>query len=117
MSVERLFLVASVGEIAEGRTKTFDFGINKGIVYNDRGVLKAYINRCTHMGGPVSLTTKKDGASVLRCSWHEAEFAPTTGEAIEGEAPKGTRLAPIELIEKEGKLYARLVLPPDPFDF
>lgn len=102
--MERKILVARVGEIEVGRTKSFRFGPHAAIVYNDGGVLKAYMNRCTHMGGPVELQ-QKGGAPVLRCRWHEAEFSPCTGEAIEGEAPEGTRLAPIVLTQEEDAFY------------
>lgn len=102
--MERKILVAKQGEVDVGRTKVFRFGPHAAIVYNDAGVLKAYMNRCTHMGGPVELKDKK-GQPVLRCRWHEAEFSPCTGAAIEGEAPEGTRLAPIELTEEEGMFY------------
>jgi nitrite reductase/ring-hydroxylating ferredoxin subunit len=102
--MERKILVARTGEVAVGRTKVFRFGPQAAIVYNDQGVLKAYVNRCTHMGGPVELKEKK-GETVFRCRWHEAEFSPGTGAAIQGEAPEGTRLAPIELTEEDGAYY------------
>jgi nitrite reductase/ring-hydroxylating ferredoxin subunit len=109
--------VAAIGEIAIGRTKNFRYGINEGIAYNDQGTIKAFVNRCTHMGGPVSLCRSEKGTMVLRCRWHQAEFAPETGEAIEGEAPQGTLLSPIPLIEEGGKILAVLLLPEDPFNF
>ena len=57
--MERKILVAKQGEVEVGRTKSFRFGPHAAIVYNDAGVLKAYMNRCTHMGGPVELKDKK----------------------------------------------------------
>ncbi len=108
--------IAKVGEIGVGRTKSFRFGVSEGIAYNDRGTIKAYVNRCTHMGGPVALC-QSEGKDVLRCRWHQAEFSPETGTAIEGEAPQGTMLAPIEVIEENGSLFATLTLPDDPFNF
>ena len=103
--MERKILVATNGEVPVGRTKSFRFGPHAAIAFNDQGVLKAYVNRCTHMGGPVELKEKK-GCLTLRCRWHEAEFSPCTGEAIEGEAPQGTRLTPIELTQEGESLYA-----------
>lgn len=95
MPITRKLPVAKVGEIPPGRTKAFRFGHANGIAFNDGGTIKAYVNTCTHMGGPVELVS---GKNVLRCRWHQAEFNPHTGDAIEGEAPKGTRLKPIELV-------------------
>ena len=109
--------VAAVGEIPLGRTKNFRYGVAEGIAFNDQGVIKAYVNRCTHMGGPVALDRSEEGAVVFRCRWHQADFAPETGAAIEGEAPQGTMLTPIPLIEEGGKLFAMLTLPDDPFNF
>ncbi len=112
MPLQRKVVVAKTGEILLGRTKLFAYGTNQGIAYNDGGVIKAYVNRCTHMGGPVELS--RDGTS-FRCRWHEADFAPATGEAIEGQAPRGTRLQPIVLEEADGQIYAILEFPDDPF--
>lgn len=117
MIAPRKLPIARVGEIPVGRTKSFRFGTANGIAFNNQGVIQAYVNRCTHMGGPVELRTKKTGETVLQCKWHEAEFAPDTGRAIEGEAPQGTFLAPIKVLEEGGELFALLVLPDDPFAF
>ncbi len=114
--MERKIEVAKQGEIAVGRTKAFRFGPQAAIVFNDNGTLKAYVNRCTHMGGPVELK-EKQGKAVLCCRWHEAEFSPCTGEAIEGQAPEGTRLAPIELFEENGIYYCLFRPTGDDFDF
>ena len=114
MPITRKIAVAKVGEIPLGRTKNFKLGHQQAIAYNDGGTVKAYVNVCTHMGGPVELT--RDG-NAFRCRWHFAEISPSTGEAIEGEAPKGTRLKPIELMEEQGQLFATLTMPDDPFSF
>jgi len=108
----RKLLIARVGEIPEGRTKSFRFGIANGIAFNDHGTIKAYVNRCTHMGGPVELLKDRPR---FRCRWHQAEFDPVTGQAIEGEAPKGTSLTPIELVVEDGQIFGVLQLPEDPF--
>lgn len=112
MPITRRMPVAKAGEIPEGGTKSFSFGPWKGLAINHRGVLKAFVNRCTHMGGTVEL--QKDG-STLRCRWHGADFHPETGDAIQGQAPVGTSLEKIELHEENGEIFAMLVLPEDPF--
>ena len=108
----RKILIARVGEIPPGRTKSFRFGFANGIAYNDHGTIKAYVNRCTHMGGPVELLKDQN---IFRCRWHQAEFDPASGRAVEGEAPKGTGLEPIKMIEEGGQIFALLEIPPDPF--
>ena len=114
MSITRKIPVAHVGEIPEGQTKSFRFGLVNGIAFNHKGTIKAYVNRCTHMGGPVELHASK---GVFRCRWHQAEFDPRSGAAIEGEAPKGTRLEPIELVIEGEQIFGVLNLPEDPFNF
>ncbi len=114
MSIIRKLFIADEGAIPLGRTQTFRCGTSNGIAYNDAGIVKAYINRCTHMGGPVELILAKQ---VFRCRWHQAEFDPKTGEAIQGEAPQGTRLTQLQTVVEEGKLYALLEIPDDPFSF
>lgn len=104
--------VAKVGEIPEGRTKSFRYGFQEGIAYNDNGEIKAYVNFCTHAGGPVGL--EPDGR--FHCRWHFAEFDPKTGERLAGQAPEGTRLKPIELVEEEGMMYAMFEIK-DEFEF
>ncbi|MFA5935708.1 MAG: Rieske 2Fe-2S domain-containing protein [Patescibacteria group bacterium] len=106
MPIKRKLPVCSVGEIAEGSAKTFRFGFRDGIAYNDHGTLKAYINFCTHMGGPLELVS----ATRFRCRWHEAEFDPVNGERLCGEAPEGTKLTPITLITEGDKIFAMLEL-------
>lgn len=116
MAITRKLPVARLNEIPLGRTKAFRFGLAQGIAYNDGGTIKAFINKCTHMGGPVELTHAQ-GKPVLRCRWHEAEFDPSSGEALSGQAPSGTMLTPIPLTLEGDQLFATLELPPDPFAF
>lgn len=113
MSFERKILVAKKDEIPVGKTKTFRFGVHQGIAYNDGGTLKAFVNACTHMGGATQLTS----SGTLRCCRHAAEFDPSSGERLSGQAPEGTRLKPIELIIEGDSVFARLEIPSDPFSF
>ena len=112
MPITRRIPVAAIGVIQPGSTHIFSFGpATKGIAYNRDGVIKAYVNRCTHMGGPVELHS----GGTFRCRWHGADFDPCNGAAIAGEAPAGTFLKPVDIIEDNGILYAVLELPDDPF--
>ena len=112
MAIVRRIEICAVGNLPPGSTQSFSFGpATKGIAYNRGGVIKAYVNRCTHMGGPVELHK----GETLRCRWHGADFDPCTGAAIDGQAPSGTFLKPIEILEEHGTLFAVLELPEDPF--
>lgn len=110
-SLQRIEICA-VGDFLPGTTRSFSYGPGtKGIAYHRDGVIKAYVNRCTHMGGPVELHQ----GETLRCRWHGADFDPCTGAALDGQAPSGTFLKPIEIIEERGTLFAVLELPEDLF--
>ena len=102
--------VAKAGEIGE-RAVSFHFGPIKGIAFKRGEICKAYVNRCTHMGGPVDFCHE----GTLRCGWHGADFDPDTGAAIQGQAPAGTILKAVELVEENGMIFALLELPDDPF--
>ncbi|MEO5927928.1 MAG: Rieske 2Fe-2S domain-containing protein [Patescibacteria group bacterium] len=106
MGFTRKLLVAKEGEIGPGTARGFRFGVQNGIAYNDEGALKAYVNFCTHAGGPLELVNP----TLFRCRWHEAEFNPKTGERLCGQAPEGTKLKPIELVNENGNVYAVLVI-------
>ena len=99
------FTVAAVGEIPIGASKSFPYGVTGGIAYNDGGVIKAYMNSCTHAGGKVSLQR-----GIFECSRHFAEFDPKTGTRLSGQAPEGSRLTPLEVIEEEGKYVVYMEL-------
>lgn len=97
--------VAKVGEIGVGATKSFRYGFQNGIAYNDGGEIKAYVNFCTHAGGSVRLK-----GNVFECGTHFAEFDPKTGERLSGQAPEGTRLKPIELVTEGEQIFAMLFI-------
>lgn len=112
MGLKREVLVCRISDLPTGKTSHFKYGHSKGIAYNDGGTIKAYVNRCTHMGGPVELT--RDG-KFLRCRWHGADFYPCTGAVVDGQGPEGTFLKRLELIEKDGTLFTEFKLPENSF--
>ena len=112
MPIVREVPVAREGEIAVGAAKSFRFGLKNGIAYNDNGTVKAFVNFCTHMGGPVDLVS----GCRFRCRWHDSDFDATSGKRISGEAPEGTALETIPLHLKDGMLYATVEYR-DEFDF
>lgn len=107
----RKILVAKSADVAEGGSVSFRFGPRNGILMRRQGELVAFVNACTHMGG----TLDPAPGCKLQCRVHEAEFDALTGARLSGEAPEGSKLQPIELIEEDGMLYAMLKLV-DPFN-
>ncbi len=95
----------------ENELKSFSFATVKGIAVRRGDTVQAFVNRCTHMGGPLDW---KNGS--FECRWHGACF---TGEGVAcgGQAPEGSRLTPI-VVEREGDtVFAQVELPTDPFGF
>jgi nitrite reductase/ring-hydroxylating ferredoxin subunit len=96
-------------DLRENQPVHFHFGPIKGIAIMRSGECKAYVNRCTHMGGPVDLCLE----GTLRCRWHGAEFDPDDGSAIVGEAPEGSFLKRLDVEEENGILFAVFELSDD----
>lgn len=111
--MSRLIPLRSLSLFEENKAQTFSLypGV-KGIFLRKGNDIKGYINRCTHMGGRLE---QKDEKRFV-CVMHQAEFSCDTGEAILGQAPKGSFLTKIEtVIKDDGIVYALVDLPIDPF--
>ena len=54
------------------------------LLVRQHGNLCALNHRCSHMGGPLSEGTLKDGSVV--CPWHNSEFSLDDGHVINGPA-------------------------------
>lgn len=94
-------LIKKLSEINEGETVDFDYQGQPAILIKFNGKLFAYVNVCTHEGGPCILEEApgitKPGEKRLHCQWHDSTFNPTTGEAMTDPAPEGSRLEKIEI--------------------
>lgn len=112
--IRRTVPVCRTTDLPPGKALSFRYGISNGIAYNDNGTIKAYVNRCTHMGGTVELVKGSRAADngcngcIFRCVRHHAEFDPTTGMRTAGEAPEGSGLTPITLTIEGDQVTALL---------
>ncbi len=93
-------LVTRVADLKERAAVNFIYNEKKYILLYNNGEIRAFKNICTHQGGP----TKLAGAELV-CQWHGAHFNPLTGEATKSPAPKGSKLPPVKLDIKDGKIY------------
>lgn len=86
-----------VDEIPEEGTTTVEFFGREVLVYRVRGVPRASVNVCPHLGGPL----EQCGATFV-CGWHGATFAVETGARQSGPARQGARLMrlPTRVIDK-----------------
>lgn len=91
-SPDRVF-IAKTADVPAGATFDFSYGGDKAILVNFNGQYTAYVNRCTHKGGPVKLEE-----AVVRCQWHGAEFDPSTGAVLKGPAAEPLTQIPVSLV-------------------
>jgi nitrite reductase/ring-hydroxylating ferredoxin subunit len=54
------------------------------LLARQHGVVCALAHSCSHLGGPLSEGTLKDGSVV--CPWHGSEFALKDGKVLNGPA-------------------------------
>jgi 3-phenylpropionate/trans-cinnamate dioxygenase ferredoxin subunit len=96
----RVPLIAD-GEVEEGRVAEVDFFGRPVLVLRAAGRVRAYVNICTHLGGPLALAA--DGER-FECQWHGACFDARTGAATGAPARPGTRLIRLPVTVEAGQV-------------
>lgn len=91
--------LADEKDVPEGGQKEVDFAGRPAIVVKKNGKYYAYINCCTHTGGPVKLQGDK-----LHCQWHGSDFEHDSGKALTAPAPTGSGLISLPIQVKDGKV-------------
>ena len=81
-------------------------------VFRFRGQLRAFLNRCPHMGGPVDFEPA-DGQLV--CRWHGATFDAVGGARLDGQAGPGSALPALRIETVDGAPWLVWEVPEDPF--
>lgn len=76
--------VAAATEVADNAMMRAHSGDADLLVVRQHGRVCALAHSCSHLGGPLSEGTLKDGSVV--CPWHGSEFALEDGEVINGPA-------------------------------
>jgi nitrite reductase/ring-hydroxylating ferredoxin subunit/uncharacterized membrane protein len=71
-------------ELTEGQKRTVTVGGADVMVARQHGKVCALAEHCSHLGGPLSEGTLKDGSIV--CPWHGSEFGLEDGHVINGPA-------------------------------
>lgn len=91
---------AALAENTMVRTRAGDADV---LVVRQRGRVCALVHSCTHLGGPLSEGTLKDGSVV--CPWHGSEFALEDGRVLNGPA---TQSQPCLLVrERDGRVEVK----------
>ena len=91
-------------DIKEAESKEIDFFGRPAILFKLDGEIHAYINCCTHVGGPMKLKVKPDTA-YLDCTWHDSHFDAKTGQCLREPAPMDSKLIRLPIQVKEGKVF------------
>jgi nitrite reductase/ring-hydroxylating ferredoxin subunit/uncharacterized membrane protein len=90
-------------ELPEGAKRKVTVGGADVLLVRQHGKVCALAEHCSHLGGPLSEGTLKDGSIV--CPWHASEFALADGRVINGPA---THPQPrFETREEQGQIQIR----------
>ena len=76
--------IAKSDDVADGDMIRARKGDTDALVARQRGRVCALAHSCSHLGGPLSEGTLKNGSVV--CPWHGSEFALDDGHVINGPA-------------------------------
>lgn len=85
-------IVCKKTDIPIGSGKTFPVSGKKILVLNDGGTLRAYVDFCPHMGGPLTMKN-----ACITCKWHGAKFDNSTGCGLSAPAT-GSELTHVNVI-------------------
>jgi nitrite reductase/ring-hydroxylating ferredoxin subunit len=107
--LERLIgLSVELAEGGRGLRFSVDDATN-GFAIRFRGEVRAYVNRCPHMGTELDWQPGEffggmpDCGLYLVCSTHGALFEPLTGKCVAGPC-RGASLEPLQVREREGRI-------------
>jgi nitrite reductase/ring-hydroxylating ferredoxin subunit len=88
-------------QVREGQMSEVDFFGRSVLVLRNDGRVRAYVNVCTHLGGPLRLSP--DGVS-LQCQWHQACFDARNGQATCAPARSDSRLIRLPIKVEDGQI-------------
>jgi nitrite reductase/ring-hydroxylating ferredoxin subunit/uncharacterized membrane protein len=95
--------VAQSGDLQENSMMRVRAGEANVLLVRQHGRVCAMVHECSHMGGPLSEGTLKDGSVV--CPWHGSEFALDDGRVINGPA---TQNQPCLIVrERDGRIEVK----------
>jgi nitrite reductase/ring-hydroxylating ferredoxin subunit/uncharacterized membrane protein len=98
---ESLTPVIASADVPEGTMKRAHTADADALVVRQHGRLCALAHSCSHLGGPLSEGTLKDGSVV--CPWHGSEFGLDDGRVINGPA---TQTQPVLDVREQGAQIA-----------
>ncbi len=100
--------IASVDEVPTGNARKFMFNGKAAVLLHMPAGFRAFGAVCTHLG---CIASWKPDENIIFCPCHLGKFDPNTGAVISGPPP--SPLPTIEIIVKEGAVYALKWKDPD----
>jgi nitrite reductase/ring-hydroxylating ferredoxin subunit len=91
---------ASLADDAMIRARSGDLDV---LLVRQRGRVRALVHSCSHLAGPLSEGTLKDGSVV--CPWHGSEFSLEDGAVLNGPATADQPC--LEVRERDGRIEVR----------
>jgi 3-phenylpropionate/trans-cinnamate dioxygenase ferredoxin subunit len=88
-------------QLRDGQATDVDFFGRSVLVLRTDGQVRAFMNVCTHLGGPLQLAA--DGRS-FQCQWHQACFDAQTGRATAAPARPDSRLIRLPIRIEDGQV-------------
>ena len=89
--------VADEDSVAPGKMKCVRTGDRRIALFNEKGMVVAYDDYCTHSGAPVSDGSYENG--VVTCPWHGAQFRVGDGKALTPPAGGNLRCYPVRVVD------------------
>jgi nitrite reductase/ring-hydroxylating ferredoxin subunit len=99
--------VLALNELGEQQPKRVTVGTTQVLLVRLGDDIRAIADRCSHLGGPLSEGTLKDGAIV--CPWHGSCFALDDGHVVNG--PATHRQPCFETRVRSGQIEIRMPRP------
>jgi len=112
MSADNLVFICDSSALQEGG-KGVRFPVlagsdrSTGFAVRYQGVVRAYLNRCTHQAVELDWNEGEffeSSGSYLMCSTHGALYAPENGRC-QGGPCRGKQLRPIAVVERDGQVF------------
>ena len=92
-----------VAELWPGEMRPLRVAGTRVVLLNVHGSVHAYLDRCPHLGLPISRGTFEDG--VIKCAGHGYLFGAESGCGVN---PKGCALAALPVRIEEGRIMLDL---------
>jgi nitrite reductase/ring-hydroxylating ferredoxin subunit len=95
-------VVGKQGEVSPGKMSTVSVEGQQVAVANVEGQFYAFVDRCTHLGCPLSTGFLQ--GKVITCECHGSQFDVTTGDVVSGPAHVPIETYPLTVVGDELRL-------------